>query len=475
MSIMKTYLTANIHVSQRNRRAFYVLLGGILGMIIAMGIGRFAYTPILPLMQRDLGMSNTVAGSLAGLNYFGYLAGAILCSLVPQLIRSRIITATSLFLSIATTAGMGCTLSVVWWGGMRFVGGLVSALLFIIISAEVGEALVRRGYGHWVGALYSGVGAGIVLSGLAIPWLDKVGQWDGAWKGMGIIAVVLAVLRIATTRDKMVEQKVATIQTHQSTNMLSLWPLVVAYFFEGLGYIVTATFIVAIVATTPGLEIYAPYSWVAVGLAAVPSTILWPLLSRRIGHKNALLAEYTLQAFGILVSIHADTIIEIMFAAVTFGGTFMGITALTLAEGNSRMKHDAKRAIAILTASFGVGQILGPILAGLLSDLRGGFALPPGVSNRLYHDWLGVYRHRSSLRTSQTVKRIFIMPYVNIKITKEGATIEQKAQLIKGATDLLVDVLGKNPATTVVVIDEVETDNWGIAGELVTVRRKAGK
>lgn len=67
------------------------------------------------------------------------------------------------------------------------------------------------------------------------------------------------------------------------------------------------------------------------------------------------------------------------------------------------------------------------------------------------------------------------MPYVNIKITREGATPEQKAQLIKGATDLLVDVLGKNPATTVVVIDEVETDNWGVAGETITVRRKAGK
>ncbi len=67
------------------------------------------------------------------------------------------------------------------------------------------------------------------------------------------------------------------------------------------------------------------------------------------------------------------------------------------------------------------------------------------------------------------------MPYVNIKITREGATTEQKAKLIKGATDLLVDVLGKNPATTVVVIDEVETDNWGVAGETITDRRKAGK
>lgn len=67
------------------------------------------------------------------------------------------------------------------------------------------------------------------------------------------------------------------------------------------------------------------------------------------------------------------------------------------------------------------------------------------------------------------------MPYVNIKITREGATTEQKAALIEGATQLLVDVLGKNPATTVVVIDEVDTDNWGIGGESVTQRRKAGR
>ena len=67
------------------------------------------------------------------------------------------------------------------------------------------------------------------------------------------------------------------------------------------------------------------------------------------------------------------------------------------------------------------------------------------------------------------------MPYVNIKITREGATAEQKAQLISGVTQLLVDVLNKNPNTTVVVIDEVETDNWGIGGESITVRRKAGK
>lgn len=67
------------------------------------------------------------------------------------------------------------------------------------------------------------------------------------------------------------------------------------------------------------------------------------------------------------------------------------------------------------------------------------------------------------------------MPYVNIKVTKEGVTADQKAELIKGVTDLIAKVLGKNPATTVVVIDEVDTDNWGIGGEAVTVRRERGQ
>lgn len=67
------------------------------------------------------------------------------------------------------------------------------------------------------------------------------------------------------------------------------------------------------------------------------------------------------------------------------------------------------------------------------------------------------------------------MPYVNIRITNEGATADQKARLIRGVTELLRDILGKNPATTVVVIDEVDTDNWGIAGETVTERRKQGR
>ncbi len=345
-------------------------------MVVAMGIGRFAFTPILPLMQRDLAMSNSVAGWLAGLNYLGYLFGAILCSVTPQLLRSRLITGCSLLLSLITTVFMGLTISVFWWGTMRLVGGVASAILFIVISAEVGEALSRRGYGHWVGALYGGVGFGIALSGLIVPQLDRVGGWSSSWIGMGILATILAACGIALGRRRDFVQEVTINKSAQTGSLSTVRFLSIAYFFEGLGYIVTATFIVAIISTTAGLEAFAPYSWVAVGLAAVPSTLFWPYLARRIGSKQALLAAYGLQAAGILVSVRADSIVEVVFSAVSFGGTFLGIVAMTLAEGNLRMRGSGGRAAAFLTASFGVGQMLGPVLAGILADLQKGFALP---------------------------------------------------------------------------------------------------
>ncbi len=361
---------------RRDREALRILLGGMLGMALAMGIGRFAFTPILPLMQRDLGMSNATAGWIAGLNYLGYLAGAIGCSLLPQLLRSRLLTGGALFASIATTLLMGATVSVPGWGVLRLAGGFASAILFIVISAEVADALTRRGHFHWTGALYGGVGFGIALSGSFVPVLDAFGQWRAAWGGMGLLAVLLAFVGIVLGRRQDMIQAVPAEAAAKDGVMRAVWPLATSYFFEGLGYVVTATFLVAIIAATPALAPFAPYSWVAVGVAAIPSTILWPQLARRCGARTALLLAYGLQAAGILASIWAENFWLVLFAAVSFGATFLGIVALTMAEGTRRVPRERRRAAAILTAAFGIGQVLGPPLAGAMADLRQGFSLP---------------------------------------------------------------------------------------------------
>jgi predicted MFS family arabinose efflux permease len=365
------------HAAREHRNAaLRVLTGGMLGMMVVMGIGRFAYTPILPLMEHDLGMTHAVAGWLASMNYLGYLAGALGCALFPRMLRSGALNVGALLASIATTLLMGVGESAAWWGLLRGIGGFVSAVLFVVISVEVAEALARHGYTRWLGSIYGGIGLGIVLSGSVVPMLGRMGGWRGAWFGMGGFAAVLALAGISLAHKRKAVLAIPDGHGEVTENPENFRLLAAAYFFEGLGYIVSATFLVVMIARTPGLESFAPLSWVAVGIAAAPSTIFWQQLSRRIGLRSALMLAHAAQASGILISVWAHTAFQACLAAALFGGTFLGIVTLVMTEGNRRAGKNGRRVAAVLTTCFSVGQVIGPPLAGLLADSRGGFTLP---------------------------------------------------------------------------------------------------
>jgi predicted MFS family arabinose efflux permease len=364
------------HNGRNPREAFGVLAGGILGMMVAMAIGRFVFAPILPMMQRDLGLSNAAAGGLASLNYLGYLGGAIACSLRPSLLRSGLFNFGALAASVGTTFLMGATTAPAAWGALRFLSGAASAVLFVAISIEVAEAMARASCERWTGALYGGIGLGIALTGTLAPRLDALGGWRAAWLGMGALAVILSLLGVALARKRTPALDVSARDAGRAGDLRSIRLLAAAYFLQGLGYVVSVTFIVAMVARTPGLESFAPWSWVAVGLAAAPSTLLWQAAGRRIGVKAALFLAYAIQCAGILVGSRADTVLLVLISAVCFGGTMLGIVTLAMAEGGRRAGKDARRSAAILTACFGAGQVLGPPIAGRIADARDGFALP---------------------------------------------------------------------------------------------------
>jgi predicted MFS family arabinose efflux permease len=358
------------------RGALGVLAGGILGMMVAMAIGRFVFAPILPMMQRDLGLTHATAGWLASLNYLGYLAGAVGCSLRPALLRSGWFNLAALVASVGTTFLMGATTSPAAWMGFRFLSGIASAVLFVAISIEVAEAMAHAGQERLTGGLYGGIGLGIALTGTLAPRLDALGGWRAAWVGMGALAVVLSLAGIALAHKRTPALDVSTRDAGAPGDLGSIRLLAGAYFLQGLGYVVSVTFIVAMVARTPGLESFAPWSWVAVGLAAAPSTLLWQATGRRIGAKAALFLAYVIQCAGILIGVWADTVFLVCLSAVFFGGTMLGVVTLAMAEGSRRAGRDARRAAAILTACFGAGQVLGPPVAGRLADARGDFTLP---------------------------------------------------------------------------------------------------
>lgn len=358
------------------RPTLRVLAGGMLGMMVAMGIGRFAFTPILPLMQRDLGISHGMAGGLASLNYAGYLAGALLCAVWPRVLRSRCVNVGALVASIVTTLLMGATQSPTWWGALRLMAGVSSAILFVVIAIEVTETLQRSRHSSWSSALYGGIGLGIALSGAVVPLLDRVGGWSAAWLGMGAMSILLATAGVLVAGKRHVTVAVPDAVSRAGGRLDGIGRLAIAYFLEGVGYIVSATFLVTMIAHTPGLERFAPWSWVAVGLAAAPSTIIWQRIACRIGLRATLTSAYLLQAGGILLSSVAQQAFSAGLAAVIFGGTFLGIVALAMGEGGRRAGSEGRRAAAILTVCFGAGQVVGPPLAGLLADQQGGFTLP---------------------------------------------------------------------------------------------------
>lgn len=155
-----------------------------------------------------------------------------------------------------------------------------------------------------------------------------------------------------------------------------IWPLVIAYGLFGFRYVITATFIVAIVRGSPEIWSIEPFVWLVIGLVAIPSVAAWSLLARRYGVTNAFELACGVEAVGVVSSVVWISIPGLFVASVFLGGTFMGITALGLMAARALSGEEPRRTLAIMTAAFGLGQIIGPVLAGYGSDLTGSFLLP---------------------------------------------------------------------------------------------------
>ncbi|MDA1117565.1 MAG: YbfB/YjiJ family MFS transporter [Proteobacteria bacterium] len=348
-----------------------LLLAGAAALALAVGIGRFAYTPVLPAMQEAAGFGAATAGWIAGWNYLGYLLGALAAAMVAaRASRHRVLVA-SIAASILSTAAMGLAGSVEAWCALRFVSGLASAGVLVISSAIVLEALSGASRPNLLGAHFAGVGVGIALSGLVVALGVAFLDWRGLWFALAGASLALALLTLPLARPRGARLQGAPPPA-VSKERFSAALLISSYFLEGLGYVVTGTFLVAIAKQMPGIGGAAEALWIAVGLAGAPSTLLWVRAAARWGAPNALIAAHLVQAVGIVLPVFFDALWVALLAAVFFGGTLMGITALIVSFGGRISEHPA-RMIGLLTAAFGLGQMIGPVIAGWLAERQGGF------------------------------------------------------------------------------------------------------
>jgi predicted MFS family arabinose efflux permease len=352
---------------ERNR----LLLGGFLALAVGIGIGRFFYTPLLPLMQRSVGFGSDVAGLIASVNFVGYLLGALIAALVPKGRRRLLVFRLSLMASIATTFATGLTDSLPAWLVLRGIAGIASAFIFVFATGIVAEALTAAGDSARVGWLFGGVGIGIALSGLMVRIARPNLDWSELWMAAGLFCALLAPFIFATVKDTALRPNhLRRAIALRVPRPLPLLPLLVNYTCEGFGYSILATFIVALVKARPGMEAIGDWVWVVVGIAGLPSTIFWSWVAERIGFSVALALAYVTQLAGILLPVVTGSASAALLSAIFFGGTFMAITALVLALGRETAKGQG---FAILTAGFGLGQILGPLAAGYLAVGRADF------------------------------------------------------------------------------------------------------
>jgi predicted MFS family arabinose efflux permease len=357
------------------------LASGILALVVAMGIGRFAYTPILPAMQVTFGLSNGMSGALASSNYLGYLVGAILAA-VPSARRQTFFLRASLIVVVLTTCLVAFTTEFWVWMAVRFVAGVASAGVFVFASGAILGVLASMDKQRLSGWLYSGVGSGIAISGVLVLALNKllpmgyVAGWRADWIGMAVLATVLLIPCWAwiprseneAARPRARSESI-TSRERRRVFLTFLLLLSVAYFLEGTGYIVSGTFLVKIIEDLPGLGGFGTSAWILVGLAAIPSTVLWAWAASRAGFVGTLIVAYIVQAIGVVLPVLSGTEWAAALSAILFGGTFMGIVALTITYAREVVpSQQAARVIGMLTAAFGVGQVVGPLMAtGLAS------------------------------------------------------------------------------------------------------------
>ncbi|WP_431854679.1 YbfB/YjiJ family MFS transporter [Azospirillum sp.] len=350
-----------------------VLLGGLLTLVIAMGIGRFAYAPILPAMQSATGLGGDGAGLLASLNYLGYFLGAAAASWVPHgAVRTWTFRA-ALVASVATTAGMGVTDDFFLWSVLRFLSGLASAGMFILGIAMVLDALVRMGAESRAGWMYMGVGAGIAGSGLFVALFGGRLGWDGDWLALGAVCVPMAVPVWLWVQDH-APKHAATAAAVTGGLSAPLLLLTAAYFLEGAGYIVTGTFLVALLKRMPDTAAIGEAAWTVAGLAAVPSGLFWAAMGRKLGGWRALILAHLAQAVGIVLPLAGLGAVGGFASAVLFGGTFVGIVSMAFMLGRQLSGGASAKVVGALTAAYGLGQILGPLPAGIAVERTGSFA-----------------------------------------------------------------------------------------------------
>lgn len=362
-----------------------VLFSGICALILSMGLARYSFTPMIPSMQAQLGLSESLAGWLAGWNYMGYLTGLFIVWLVSDLRAKDFFYRYGLVVAVVATAMMAAHDDRLVWYVSRFFAGIASAAGFMLGTGLILNWLHHNDHKSELGLHFSGIGLGIIASAVVVDATSTGGlielNWRFQWLALAGVGAVLAVLatallprpksqEIEMSRDEDIGQGITALPP-----LRWVWLMQAAYFCAGFSNTLNVTFTSLITELQP-LDGWGAKMWMLVGLAATPAPFIWDRIARRIGRMDALRAAFVLNIAGNLCLALTFSLATTALAAILFGFTFMGIVSLTLSTVGRAFGNKATQIMARMTLGYCVAQILSPVMGGIIAELTGSFRLP---------------------------------------------------------------------------------------------------
>ena len=397
------------------RTAVMVCTAAMVSLAVAMGVGRFAFTPLFPLMVRDGLLSSEAGAMLAASNYLGYLVGALLAARIR--VKSATLLTLGLLSTVAVTAAMGWTLSVPAWAILRFVAGVMSAWTLVATSAWGLGWLASLGRPQLAGIIFSGVGLGIAAAGLfclvaAGPEVSSLGMWVK----LAFLAGIVALLPLMVSRS--LPQPMAGIGTGTGTTAsqspsrhppfhppINTGGLIACYTLFGFGYILPATYLPALARQLVDDPQVFGWAWPLFGTAAALSTIVVAYGLKRGKRLSVWAASHFLMAIGVLLPSIWPSLRSVTMAALLVGGTFMVITMIAMQEARARAEGNATVVLGQMTAGFAFGQLMGPVASAAIGSFTVDYSTALNYTLQLsaaglflsaFYLWREAHRHHSN-------------------------------------------------------------------------------
>ncbi|WP_415396845.1 YbfB/YjiJ family MFS transporter [Sulfurimonas sp. CS5] len=362
----------NINLLDRNNNTA-ILLAGILAIFVGVGVARFAFTSLLPSMLDDF-LSITDAGVLASFNFAGYLTGAIFTIFMKDINTKVKYFRIGLVLSVLTTLILATTTNETLWLASRVVAGFGSAMLLIVGGALVMVKLTYKDKTKAMGIHFSGIGIAIVVSELISQYVLKSGNWADAWLTLSLFAFVVSFYSMyILSFDKVLKQEAVKHKLSKSIFSTYVILLILAYFTEGVGFVVQGTFLPDIINSLKGLDGYGSLGWLVVGIAGIPSSIIWMRLAHNYGSVNIIIVAMALQVVGILIPAFTTNIYLNLLSGALYGSTFIGLVALFMHLGGKLAGKNPVVLMGAMTAAYGIGQVGAPLYSVALIEYFGNY------------------------------------------------------------------------------------------------------